>query len=87
LSSFSFFPYINNQEFISLITSTIDIFVAIIIAVSVFQAIVPILNTIIKSIFIGYILSRQQNKKDRSQEQTTGDIIQQKESMIKKEFY
>jgi hypothetical protein len=86
LSSFSFFPYINNQEFISLITSTIDIFVAIIIAVSVFQAIVPILNTIIKSIFIGYILSRQQNKKDRSQEQTTGDIIQQKESMIKKNF-
>ena len=84
MSSFSFFPYINNQEFISLITSTIDIFVAIIIAVSVFQAIVPIINTMIKSILISSILSRLQNKKETSQEQTTADIIEQKESMIKK---
>ena len=82
-----FFPYINNQEFISLITSTIDIFVAIIIAVSVIQAIVPIINTIIRSIIISPITSRRQNKKDRSQAQATEDkIIQQKQSMIKKNF-
>lgn len=82
-----FFPYINNQEFISLITSTIDIFVAIIIAVSVIQAIVPIINTIIRSIIISPITSRRQNKKDRSQGQATENkIIQQKQSMIKKNF-
>lgn len=82
-----FFPYINNQEFISLITSTIDIFVAIIIAVSVIQAIVPIINTIIRSIIISPITSRRQNKKDRSLAQATEDkIIQQKQSMIKKNF-
>jgi hypothetical protein len=86
--SFSFFPYINNQPFISLITSTIDIFVAIIIAVSVFQATVPIINTIIKSILISLIQSRQQkNKKEILQGQATREeIIPQKQNMIKKNF-
>jgi hypothetical protein len=52
------------------------------------QAIFPIINTIIKSIAINPITSRrQQNKKERLQEQTTEDkIIQQKQSMIKKNF-
>ncbi len=92
LSTFSssFFPYINNQQFISLITSTIDIFVAIIIAVSVIQAIFPIINTIIKSVVINPITPRrqqQQNKKERLQEQATEDkIMQQKQSIIKKNF-
>ena len=86
--SFSFFPYINNQPFISLITSTIDIFVTIIIAVSVIQATVPIINTIIKSILISLIQSRRQkNKKETLQGQATREeIIPQKQNMIKKNF-
>jgi hypothetical protein len=55
----------------------------------VIQAIFPIINTIIKSLVINPITSRrqQQNKKERLQEQTTQDkIVQQKQSIIKKNF-
>jgi hypothetical protein len=54
----------------------------------VIQAIFSIINTIIKSLVINPITYRkQQNKKERLQEQTTEDkIIQQKQSIIKKNF-
>ncbi len=89
--SLLYYPF-NVQDFIFVITSIIDVFVATIVAISIFQVIIPMLKVTIKSLlfidnrtFPSLPISNKRVAREED-ENIQDELLQQKMYFLKKNF-
>ena len=90
--SLLYYPF-NVQDFIFVITSIIDVFVATIVAISIFQVIIPMLKVTIKSLlfidnrtFTSLPISNKRVAREEEDENIQDELLQQKMYFLKKNF-
>lgn len=90
--SLLYYPF-NVQDFIFVITSIIDVFVATIVAISIFQVIIPMLKVTIKSLlfidnrtFPSLPISNKRVAREEEDENIQDELLQQKMYFLKKNF-